>query len=287
MLSTIDLSPLNIIPRDHGFIVLSKSYFDGGGSAAGTDAEGNLYQSLTLASFTGLRDHWIAFESDWDAVTQKHKAPPLHATDAMSLSGEFSLAKGWSDARVDETVEDYLRVVEDHCAISNVRAGIRPVIITVLLDDFESALIANPELESPIHVAAIQCTGMSLTFGSYIGGSTFELIFDRGEPFRGHLVDRWKNPRSVAINPVWKQVTAVAEASSHVTPGLQVADLWAWTVNDVIGSENLSRSWQSRLLVIEREQELYDSERLSTPFLDSIQLIQQMRLPKRRPYKRR
>ena len=95
MYSLCELSPLNLIPRNHCFIVLSKNYFDGGNQASGLDAQGFPYRVITLAALSGLKCHWDRFEREWKKVLRKYRVGHLHTTDAVALSSPYSKKQGW------------------------------------------------------------------------------------------------------------------------------------------------------------------------------------------------
>jgi hypothetical protein len=108
-----------------------------------------------------------------------------------------------------------------------------------------------------------------------IGGKDFELFFDQGEPYYGYIHDRWKTQRVRKAEPVWERVIHVGEANMRKVPGLQAADLLAWSVNHAEQDRKIEYSWQERILNIEREPEIFES----------INRMKGWRLPRRRQYK--
>src|SRR5262245_36850078 len=146
MLSVIDLSPLNIVPRDHVLIVL-KGYFDGG-----NQSDSSQYAHLTLAGISGRTKDWRAFDAQWKRVLIKHGVKNgLHTTDAIGLKNDFAQ---WNASRVDDLLEDLASTILSNASISGARGGtarigLRPVTATVNLKDFIEALKVVPGIGTP------------------------------------------------------------------------------------------------------------------------------------------
>jgi hypothetical protein len=126
--------------------------------------------------------------------------------------------------------------------------------------------------------------GMCLQYGDIVGGSKFQLFFDQKEQYYGHIYDRWKNPRVRRAEPVWERVIHVGEANMRTIPGLQTADLLAWSVNHAEQDRLVRYSWQERILNIDREKEILDYEALRKPLAESINCIKGYKLPQRRRF---
>ena len=90
-----------------------KGYFDGGNQADSTQ-----YDRVTLGVASGTGEQWRLLETAWNAVREKHNAPPLHTTDAIGLHNDFSSQNGWDDRKVDLFIDDCVGLVEQHILIS-------------------------------------------------------------------------------------------------------------------------------------------------------------------------
>jgi hypothetical protein len=288
MFSITEFSPLSSIPKDH-ILMVFKAYFDGG-----NEADSKQYQILTLASLIGNGIHWKAFDTKWNSNLKKHGVPYLHTTDAVSLSGDvFSKRNGWSLAKVEAFIDDCVGIIECHAAIRRgsmiTYPGLRPTTVSILLKDYNRAFCEIPELGTPEHICVTQCLARCILYANHttalIKGSTepkFQLFFDQNEPFRGHALDRAVNKASRKQDPVWKNVIHNGESDMRDIPGLQAADLLAWSINRQHLDGEAHYGWQSRLLSIDRGQELFDYDRLSIPQREMMLTIKDWKLPRRK-----
>jgi len=55
-----------------------------------------------------------------------------------------------------------------------------------------------------------------------------EFCFDRDEAFMRHIDADWKNQNFRNKYPIWQLIRKIAPVDMRVTPGVQVADLFAW-----------------------------------------------------------
>src|SRR5690348_2708240 len=198
------------------------------------------------------------------------------------LTGPFSKRKGWSTDSVNDFISDCVSVIEQVASISHARAGIRPVSATALLKDFKKAAIENPDLGTVEHLCATQCVSTCFGYGNHIGAETYELFFDQGEPFYGHICDRWKNRKSRKADKIWNQVINIAEADMRHVPALQAADLLAWSINHAHQENTLRFQWQERVVEVERDSYLFDYEELQDASLEKIELVKSWKLPQRK-----
>jgi hypothetical protein len=280
-LSLSDLSPLANIPKDH-LLVAFKAFFDGGNEADSTQ-----YDIVTLAALAGDAIHWRNFERQWNKQLIKHGAPWLHTTDAVGLTGVFSKRKGWNETNVEKFIEDCVTVIERCATVRTGKEatyrGLRPITITVLLKDFKRAVQALPELGTVEHLCAIQSAGFVFGYGLHCGSTRFQLFFDQGEHFYGHIKDRISNPKSLRTGLGWNLVTHLGESNMRDVPGLQACDVLAWAVNHEFEDGVIRFDWQRRLLAIDRDKEWYDYAALQNPIRENIKTVQSYKLPRRRP----
>jgi hypothetical protein len=263
--------------------VAFKSYFDGGNKADTTQ-----HEILTLAAFSGSAIQWRHFEELWGTALARHHAPFLHLTDALSFQKPFTKENGWTPPKVEKFIGDCVGVVE-LCAANKTFAGIRPAAISVLLRDFKRRLSEFPRLGDVHHHCAVQCAGCCFNYGLYLNSdplaqrTKFQFFFDRGEPFYGHIRDRVDHPRSRRISPLWPSVTALSEVDMRHTPAVQASDVLAWSINHNHTEGRCRFEWQKRMLEIERDGELFDYQRLKKPIKKNIEIVESLKLPKRKP----
>ena len=190
--SLADINPLSNIPKDHR-IVIFRSFFDGS-----NQADSALYPVLSLASVSGNKAQWKAFETDWKAILKRNDAPWLHTTDVSSLLRDpFTQKNGWTIERADRFVNDCVDVVDRHIVVPKVRPGLIPYVFTVVLADHKRAALENPSVPKNVNeFCAVQSVYRSMQQGAHLGAHFFHFVFDHGEPFRGHILDRGSSKKA-------------------------------------------------------------------------------------------
>jgi hypothetical protein len=141
---------------------------------------------------------------------------------------------------------------------------------TIVLSDFAIAVQQIPEIRNPELHLAIYCVQMCGRWADYIKADKLHLTFDRNEPFRGHVSDRWNSPRAKKEEHTWAHIVDVAEADSPRVPALQAADLIAWCVGKRHDGAPIVKSWQRSVLSAHKEDMLFDLNVLKNPMLESL-----------------
>ncbi len=257
-----------------------KSYFDGG-----NESDNPEFSHACLATVCGSDRQWRMFNSDWQKVLYRHKANFLHTTDAVSLKNEFSTENGWTDRRVNAFIGDCVRTIGKHIEIPEgapgrgARGGLYPVTFMIPLTDWLRARAENPSL--PNTVAEV-CTTESLGFcfkrGTQLGAKRFELYFDRGEPFYGHVSDRWRSSKARSEMPLLTSVARLGEADMRAVSALQMADLFAWCINH---NHVVVRDWHKALHSLPWSALFLDYPKLIRPRPRAIELTRSLKLPQR------
>jgi hypothetical protein len=286
-MSLSDLSPLNIIPKDHLLVVL-KSYFDGG-----NQADSRQYDRITLAAVCGTSEEWRGLESAWKDVLSTHKAPFLHTTDAIGLQKEFSKDRGWTDDKVDSLISACVEVIAQHISIPgrlfiprsyfrNVgKPGLFPVTMTIRLDDYRRARERDPRLPVSVNeICASESLGMCFKWGKHIGAQRYELYFDQGEPFYGHVYDRRHNKKSKKDITPMSEVIHIGESDMRDVPALQVADLFAWCINH---NDDVRRKWHGQLHELPWDSLRLNEEELLRSTAGALERTSAWKLPRRKP----
>jgi hypothetical protein len=111
-----------------------------------------------------------------------------------------------------------------------------------------------------------------------------DLIFDQGEPFHGHVLERWKHPKEKG-KPLYKGIRAVTEADMRFVPGLQMADMLAWSINRPYGQGGHEEVCEAVVDAIPRTERTFEYEELRKPNHTALETIAALRLPHRKPMK--
>jgi len=261
--------------------VVLKSYFDGS-----NQADSSQYDRISIAAVCGTGKQWKRFDRDWNKVLYRHRAGYLHTTDAVSLRNDFKKEKGWTVRRVDSFIGDCVGVIERHMMIPDgvlgkrPKEGLYPVTLTILFDDWVRAVKTLPDLPNSIEeLCATESLGFVLRWGKHIGTKKYELHFDRGEKFYGHIHDRWTHPKAKKDIELMKDVISVDEAISTHVPALQMADLFAWCINHV---NKETREWHIRMHRLPWRAPLLDYEHLIKPIPRVLDSIASWKLPPRK-----
>lgn len=278
-LSLADLSPLNPPPENHLLVVL-KSYFDGGNKVElGFDR-------ISLAVVCGTAEQWKRFDTDWKKVRYRHSAPPLHTTDAVGLQNNFDVDKCWTNERVDAFIDSCVDVIERHIAIPSgvprkrARMGLFPITLTIRFDEWLRARKDNPSIPNTIEEScATETLSFAFKWETLIGAQHYELYFDRGESFYGHVVNRFYHPQARIDVPLLQQVVHLGKSDSSSVPALQMADLFAWGINH---ANRERRLWHYRLHDLRWESRALNYEHLISPSPKALEMTARWKLPKRR-----
>jgi len=262
--------------------MILKSYFDGGNQADST-----LYDVLTLASVSGITEQLKPFDADWNAALKKNNAPWLHTTDLFSRMKEpFTARDGWDSTRSEALILDCVEVIKRHVARPladpSPRVGVLPFTVSIPLKDFIRAREGNSEVpRSAAEICATQSLNGCLQWGQDImGAHYYHLFFDQSEPFRGHIVDRQRNPKVLKQLPLLSRIARNDEVDMRQTPALQMADLFAWCVSH---KSRARLKWHKALLDIPRMDEWIDYKELMKPVPGVASLVSSWKLPKRKP----
>ncbi len=258
-----------------------KSYFDGSNCADSRE-----YDRISIATVCGTGKQWKKFDTAWRRVLYKHRTDYLHTTDAVSLRNDFAKGKGWSKARVDSFIGDCVGVIANHIAIpprtpgKSPKMGLLPITLTIPFDDWLRAKKALPELPETIEdICASEAVGFALKWGRYLDAKKYELYFDRGEPFYGYISTKWRNPKAQKDIELMKDIIHVGESTSREVPALQMADLFAWSVNR---ANQETREWHIRLHYLPYQSRLLSYEYLIHPIPGILEKAASWGLPPRR-----
>jgi hypothetical protein len=257
--------------------VLFKAYFDGG-----NDHTNPKHRWVTLSAIFSEQYSLRRFARDWKSVLVDHSVDYLHTTDAVR-NGRHDLL--W----------DCMCVIHDHYAIEadDTIRGIFPSTVTIDAKEFRNVRDQIPT-GPQILTEALASQGLDRLI---VGGRTvaqrlgwddkkvfYELFFDRGEPYRGHLEDRMRHPgfRSAVLQAdgidVDRYIHIHPPLDSKDFPELQAADLFSWSYNH---RQTIQFEWQYRLLDIPSDSVLLDRSALQNPEWKHVNFISSLKLPPR------
>jgi len=270
--------------------VVLKGNFDGG-----NQADSRQYDRVTLALACGTCEQWTPFESEWRNTLASRGASLLHTTNAVCIQKEFSQDKGWDDAKVDGLIDGCVSVIERHICVPTegqvplglpfspniVKDGIMVVTLTIPLVDYERARKVVPRLPNSVNeICTSECLGFCFQWGRRVKADWFELYFDQGEPFYGHVYDRRNNKKSKKRITLMDKVVVLAEVDMRVSAALQVADLFAWCINH---KDGVRREWHDRLNRLPWGSTILDYDHLVNPTPGALERTSDWGLPKRKP----
>jgi hypothetical protein len=256
-------------------IVLFKAYCDGGNNPSDEK-----HRWITLAAIFSDRWSLKRFTSDWKTVLAKHSVEYLHTNKAI-FDGKHDLL--W----------DCANVISEHIVAGNSFRGIIPVTVTIDARDFtrQAQTPGNPRVLSEVLASQlldrIIMGGREIAFrkGEDPKKVFYEFFFDRGEPYRGHILDRVEHPvfkrTTLKVSGIdigrYFQVNAPLDSKDFAE--LQAADLFAWCYNH---RHRIQFEWHYRMMDVRSDSVLLDHDALSKPSQQTVNFIESLKLPKRR-----
>jgi hypothetical protein len=268
--------------KDQVMVVL-ECYFDGSNQANSQE-----YDVLTLGCIAGTEEQWRKCLSKWGRVLKDNGADYLHTTDAVNLHNAFSRKRGWNKTKRDKLLFSCVEVALDNFAHlrgqSPSVAGLLPHTTTINLKDHDRARKDQPGIVPPDanEICALQamhsCFKWARHYEPKIDG--YRLVFDQKEPFRGHIWDRYSNPKVRKRYPDYAKIIKISEADMRFEAALQVADLLAWCVSHQ--ADEVKAVWHEEMLSRPWMQELGTYDKLVKPVPGALNLWRSFNLPKRR-----
>jgi hypothetical protein len=222
-----------------------KSYFDRSGQE---DA-----QFMTLTGIAATDDLWKEIEDTWLYVLHNHtpRAEYMHMIEAIPLRKEFAKDKGWNDEMVSGLVNQLISYLSNvpkdkYCQFASI----------VHMDAYRKLHSEHYQLDSPVDICVESCVEkvMHWYMFAYKAGLDFEehYYFDQGEPFeavfKAKVNREIKKAEQLGQHSIWSHITHIGEAPMRKTPGLQIADMFAWANNRE--AAKLSPRWQALALAM-------------------------------------
>lgn len=214
--------------RSGSLFITLKAYFD----KSGQDDQA----LLTIGGIAGGDEVWGKIENDWKAILKDHDPPAayMHMVEAIPLRCEFRPDKGWNDDKVFglvNTLLSYLSEVPDKTKYCHFAC-------TLKMDDYRKLQAENYQMDAPADLLASLCA-QRITEWYFFEYKGIDLeathVFDQNEPFEPIIKAKWEreteNSRLTGNYNAWCHIAEVGTAIMRKTPGLQVADMFAWATN--------------------------------------------------------
>lgn len=205
-----------------------KSYFDKSGQED--------QRLLIIGGVAASDDVWSAVEDDWNSILHQHDPPAdyMHMIEAIPLRGEFGPSKGWDDGKVFGLVNmllDYLNQLQHKTKYSHFACALK-------MADYLKLVQETYQMPPPAELVSALCT-QRLTQWYFFEYKGLDLeahyYFDQNEPFEAIIKAQWEKETAKLTSPsdynIWAHITHIGPALMRKTPGLQIADMFAWATN--------------------------------------------------------
>lgn len=207
-----------------------EAYFDGSNVDGWTDGK-----CVTLAGFVSEDDIWVEIDKEWTRILAGGNGRPparyLHMREAARFDGEFSHRNGWNERNVSSLLIDllmYLQTVDKN--------RFRYFYCFLDLEAHRRVLADGIELPDPLTMCLeVPKSVLNWYFVKWPGViDSADFFFDKDEPFKEPFEKKWKHEKDFSLSGadyVWSMIKTITTADMRDNPGLQAADLAAWTVN--------------------------------------------------------
>jgi hypothetical protein len=262
--------------------MLLKGFYDGG-----NEANSQQYDYVTLAAFFGRPSEWKPFDRAWSKGLEGNGAEYLHTTDLMTFNGIYET--GWDMKRRTIFLNECADLIGQSVLLPDETGdpvpGLVPYSVTIALKDFKRIQVEFPDgPHDATDGLAVQALSEIIEFCRLIRADFVHMIFDRNEPYVGHVRDRINNRKFVKQIQeqgfdIGRKITSVTESDSRGVIGLQAADLLAWCITR---KHSIEHDWHEKIVSMQRREEWLDYERLKDFRHDALELARLTKLPRRR-----
>ena len=235
-----------------------KCYFDGSAKSG---------RRLTLAAVAGDEAAWADLEADWMAFLKSEGLPYTHMKEALSRNGVFK-GKGWQKDKRDWFVNGLITFVNIHQ--DNHQGRLKAFTSSVDLKAHAEFSTKIPGLPPPARMCVRGIVPKIFEWYQAFPDTFLDVIefyFDRDEPFMQHIDADWKSAEYRKRFPIWDLIRTIAPVPMQVTPGIQVADLFAWSRTHVDRGRQADRFWGPALMLCHpshADHWIFDRDKIST-----------------------
>lgn len=195
---------------------------------------------MTIAAFVGYDEIWQEFETGWAKILDGHspKAAYVHMKELVRLIKGFDWKLGWTATKAFELVGKclvYMSRVD--------KKRFRMFYCSIDLNAWSKLKMEGYPLPDPIEMCNEFC--LKGILGWYVEQhpsgvlnlpeDSAHYFFDRDEVFEEPFRDQWNIGKSkfesVGEKSLWILIDEVSSADMKTVPGIQAADMLAWSVN--------------------------------------------------------
>jgi hypothetical protein len=240
-------------------------YFD-----TGNQADSEEHKNVTLSVISGTPKQWRKLEAEWTTKCAKHNIGLLHSTEYKNHP---------------EIMEDFALTVHEHTLRrgpqkSDFRHGIYPFSVTICLADYIRAQKSNPQVPQDAHDVLIrEALFWCIEWGRTFSAREYHLFFDLSEKSRGYVSEFKQNRKATNEYPILNECS-ITEASSRKYPGLQMADLFAFSHSNIKAYNG--NAWHQMVMGIEQDSVTFTYEELLNPIAAVVEKRKQWGLVQRK-----
>jgi hypothetical protein len=245
-------------------MMLLQSYADDSGS----DPQSHTF---VLGGLIALPTEWVAFTEDWQTALDSGtiKIDYFKMSEAMSLQGQFSMRRGWTDAARDAKVTELVEII-----VKRTRYG---AWVSMRQEDFRNYFQSIPLPERNITTDAPH-TYMITQFIAALcahadknrADCSFEFVFDDQLGVDVEIALWWPHLKVLAAQQGWARYVGPAPVfrDEKCALPLQAADLFAWEHRNHQTRNRLlmvpPSNWLRRLCTIPTVHVTFDKESLTS-----------------------
>jgi hypothetical protein len=227
------------------------------------DGSEKIRRQLTLAAVAGDETVWGELEEDWRSFLAHIGIPYTHMKEAIARKDVF---RGWPKDKRDWFINGLITFFHAHEYHSK-----RLRAFTSSVDLKAHAEFSHiPGLPDPARMCVRHI--VPEVFKWYCGFpdkiiDVMEFYFDRGERFMSHIWDDWNSEEFRTHHPMWGMIRTIAPVDMKLTPGIQVADMFAWARTHVDRQRSNSRFWGPALMLCHpsnAEHRIFDRAKIQT-----------------------
>jgi hypothetical protein len=195
---------------------------------------------MALAAFAGTDDIWAEFEGKWDDILHSHvpRAEYIHMKELHPRMKGFDWKLGWTEKNTWELVFKCLMYMQ-HLD----KQRFRMFYCAIDLEAWRKLKAETYQLPDPIELCNTFCSEMVMRW--YLVrypdvlnpmSAAIHYFFDKDEAFKQPFEDKWNHEtRNIDATKgdwsIWSMVKEVASVKMQDVPGIQAADILAWSIN--------------------------------------------------------
>jgi len=228
-----------VLINGRDFFIAIRAYID----RSGTSESG----CVSLAAFGATDEVWGRFEKGWREIldTAPSRIEYMHMKEAMQRrrGGPFSHVKGWNQANAWTLVFKLVKFMAEFDKTELINFS-----CVVDMNAWRRLTAEGLSVPSEVDICNYYCirpavvaTGQSVLMAkqSDIVDVTYDdlihFVFDRGEPFYEKFRAEWNAGMDeferTGKYSMWRLVDSITEGNMKTTPGIQAADILAWSLN--------------------------------------------------------